>query len=437
MACLRIQALLALLVGLVVGAVAAQGVTLRVACTDTLPSHRLIRESAHEWAAQTGNKVVLVSTPNNSQDRLALAQTQLAARSPEIDIYELDVIWPGFLAEFLIDLSQHVSPEERAEFFPRLIEANTVNGRLIALPAYVDLGLLYYRTDLLSKYGYERPPDTWLELEEMARKVMEGEHATNPQFWGFVWNGHPDEGLTCTSLEWLVSNGAGNFMAPDGSVTFDTPRGADALRRARSWVGGISPHGCTSYISEDARGIFQSGNALFMRNWPYAYSMGQGEQSPIRGRFDVTVLPRGEGEGAVHAAALGGWQFGVSRYSEHPRAAAELVKHLTGPALQKSRAIVGSYTPSRMALFNDAEVLAAQPFMARMPEVVESAVARPSVAAGAAYSRVSFAVRQAVYNVLIGQQDPAAAVAATQARIERLIQNSKRRGNRGDDIGRS
>ena len=74
----------------------------------------------------------------------------------------------------------------------------------------MNIGMLYYRRDLVDKYGYRRPPTTWSELEAMAARIQKGERAAGKtKFWGYVWQGAAYEGLTCNALEWQTSSGAG------------------------------------------------------------------------------------------------------------------------------------------------------------------------------------------------------------------------------------
>jgi trehalose/maltose transport system substrate-binding protein len=216
-----------------------------------------------------------------------------------------------------------------ADFFPRIIENNTVDGRLIGIPFFTDAGLLYYRTDLLEKYGYQKPPNTWEELTEQAQKIQEGKRkAGKPDFWGFVWQGNSYEGLTCDGLEWKDNFGGGTIIERDGRVSIDNPNALKALELAKSWVGTISPRGVTNYKEEESRNVWQSGNAAFMRNWPHCYAPGENKDSSISGKFPVTVLPKGSSTGK-HAATLGGWQLMVSEYSKNPAVAADLVRYLT------------------------------------------------------------------------------------------------------------
>jgi trehalose/maltose transport system substrate-binding protein len=378
---------------------------------------QLCRSGAEAWARDTGNTVKVVSTPNDSNERLALYQQLLANGSPEIDLFQIDVVWPGILADHLIDLRPYAKGAER-EHLPFLIDNNTVDGELKALPWFLDVGLLYYRTDLLAAHGAQ-PPKTWEELTNTASRIQEAERkAGNAQLWGYVWQGRAYEGLTCNALEWIASHGGGRIVDEQGAVNMANPKAAAALDLAAGWVGSITPPGVLNYAEEDARGVFQSGNAVFMRNWPYAWSLAQSSDSPVRGKIGIAPLPASE-EGRS-SAALGGWQLAASRYSRHPEAAASLALYLTSAAEQKRRAIEGSFNPTRQELYHDPEIVAANPLFAELEPVLESAVARPSTVLGSSYSRVSAEFWQAVHSVLAGEEKAAPALEGLQARLERL-----------------
>ncbi len=417
--------MLVLLLGalvLAVGLAQAQ-VTIRVAGDSTAVGEggRWMKEKVEEWARKTGNRVEYIDSPADTNDRLALYQQYWAAKSPDVDVYMIDVIWPGIVAPHALDLKEYFTEAELREFFPRIVQNNTIRGKLTSIPFFTDAGILYYRTDLLQKYGYKNPPRTWAELEQMAKRVMEGERrAGNRDFWGFVFQGKPYEGLTCDALEWIYSFGGGRIIEPDGRISVNNGRAALALNTIRRYVGTIAPPGVTSYAEEEARNVFQQGNALFMRNWPYAYALGQAEGSPIRGKFAVTVLPKGSTE-VGNAATLGGWQLMVSAYSRHPKEAADLVKYLTSYEVQKDNAVRLSRLPTRPALYQDKDVLAKNPWFKDLLPVFQNAVSRPSDVAGARYNQVSEGIWTEVHAALTGRKTGEQAVRDLEARLRRIL----------------
>ena len=398
------KVLLALLsLGLLFGAAQAQ--TIRVAGGAVGQELELSRQLAQMYMEQNpGVTVEVLQSPDSTNDRFAQYLQIFEARSPDIDVMQLDVVWPGQLAQHLVNLYDYEGVQEIADqHFPAIVEANTVDDQLVAIPWFTDAGLLYYRTDLLEEYGFDGPPQTWSELEEMSNTIQEGERQENQDFSAFVWQGNSYEGLTCNALEWVNSAGGGSIISSEEVITINNSAAVDLISRAAEWVGTISPTGVTGFAEEDARNFFQAGNAAFMRNWPYAYGIMNADDSPIAGQFDVSPLPAGENGSA--AATLGGWNLGVSRYSNNIDAAVDVAKFFTSEESQKFRAVQGSFNPTIPTLYEDQEVLEANPFFGSLYDVFTSAVARPSAPAGDQYNEVSRQFFTAVHNVLTGQEE--------------------------------
>ena len=373
------------------------------------------------FTTATGINVTFVPGEQSATDRLANYNQQLGAQSTDNDVFQIDVIWPGIMAQHAVDLSEALS-DLAAQQLPTIVENNTVDGALVSMPWYTDAGLLYYRTDLLEKYGIENPPTTWAELQEQAMAIQEGERAANPAFYGFSFQGKAYEGLTCNALEWQVSHGAGPIIDEDGTVVVNVPEAVAAFERARGWVGTIAPEDVTTFEEPDALNVFAPGNAAFMRNWPYAFAVTQAEGSPLIGKVDVVPLPAGDGPNARNAACLGGWNMMVSKYSQNQEAALEYVKFMCSPGVQKSFAIERSHSPTAVSVYDDPDVAAAQPFIAGLKEVFTGgAVARPSTVSADLYNSVSIAYHTGVNSILSGSTEPAAGAESIQSELEDVM----------------
>ncbi len=352
------------------------------------------------WEERTGHTVTLVPMPQSSSDQFAQYRLWLAAGTADVDLYQTDVIWAPQLSEYFVDLSE-AAKNILGEHFPSVIESQTSDGKLVALPLYTDAPALYYRTDLLEKYG-KSVPKTWAELTETAKLVQDGERAEGQSdLWGFVWQGNAYEGLTCNALEWVKSFGGGQIVEADGTISINNPQAVAALELAAGWIGTISPRGVLAHKEEEARGVWQTGNAVFMRNWPYAFALSAGADSAVKGKFDVAPLPAGTEE-AGSAATLGGWNVAVSKFSTKQEAAVDLALYLASAEAQKRRALLDGNLPTVVALYDDPEIAEAVPLIPRWKEVFADAVPRPSGPTKSKYNEVSSKFWSAVHDTLSG-----------------------------------
>jgi len=378
----------------------------------------VFRTLVEPWEKETGHTVSLVAMPASTTDQFGQYRLWLAAGNSDIDIYQTDVIWAPQLADQFIDLTEHAR-DLIPLHFPSIIESQTVGDKLVALPIFTDAPALYYRKDLLEKHG-QPVPETWERLTEIARIVQDAERAAgNDDMWGFVWQGNAYEGLTCDALEWIKSFGGGQIVEPDGTISVNNEKAIAALELAATWPGTISPPGVLAYQEEEARGVWQTGNAVFMRNWPYAYSLGNSDDSPVKGLFDVATLPTGGGHD-TSAATLGGWNVAVSKYSENQEAAISLAMYLAGPEVQKKRTLVASNLPTIVSLYDDADIAAEQPIVPRWKDVFLQAVPRPSAPTKVKYNEVSAKFWSAVHNTLSGDGTAAENLELLEFELEEL-----------------
>lgn len=364
------------------------------------------------FAEHTGATVNYIKGAESATDRLTYYTQSLNAQSSDIDVFTVDVIWPGILAVHAEDLTSVA--EELAEvgstFFERILNNNKIGDVQVSLPWYTDAGMLYTRTDLLEKYG-ATAPTTWAELEEAAAAITEGEAGDgNSNFVGYTFQAAAYEGLTCNALEWVYSNGGGTFIEEDGTISANSDQAKAAIERAKGWIGGIAPSAVTSYMEEDGRAVWQAGNSAFHRNWPYVYSISQADDSDLKDKFSVGLLPMGDGDGAGHAATLGGWNMMVSKYSKNVDAAKIFAKYMASFEVQRARAIERSLNPTIKEVYEDPDVLAANPYQADfMPIFDGGAVARPSSVTADLYNDASVAIFTTVNELLSGQQDDVSA----------------------------
>ena len=346
-------------------------------------------------------RVNVIPTPASGAGRLAFYELLSERSSSDVDVYQIDVIWAGIFAEHAIDLGEYIPETTLDKHVESIVENNTVDGKLVAMPWYTELPFLFYRKDLLEKYGFNEPPATWDTLEIMATKIAEGEReAGNYSFWGYVWQGRPYEGLTCNALEWQGSHGGGNFISEESKPRMTNLETIAAFQRVASWIGRITPLDVTTMEEEESRLFFQRGNAAFLRNWPSVYSILK-EDTVLADKFGFVPLPAGPGG---RAATLGGWNLMVSAYSEHPREAAALVEFLTNETEQKNRVIVGGYMHTIETLYEDVDIQDSIPFIRDFQMIREYQVKRPSAITGPKYDEVSKAYYNAAFDILHGAE---------------------------------
>jgi trehalose/maltose transport system substrate-binding protein len=370
---------------------------------------------AKRFSKDTGIKVSVVPHPAASDQSYAQLARAFSSKSSSIDVAMIDVVWPGAFAPYLVDLKPKLGKQSKLHA-AGIVANDTINGKLVAMPWFGDYGILYYRTDLLKKYGYKAPPTTWNDLFKMAKKIQDGEQKTNPNFAGFVFQGNSYEGLTCNSLEWIASAGGGHFV-DGGKASINNAKAATILDALRNQVGKTTPRGVTSYQEDQTEHSFDSGDAAFARNWPYQYGIGATAGSKVKGKFSVTVLPHGASGKPV--GTVGGWQLAVSKYSKHKDATIEFVRYMTSPAVEKFDAITNSNVPTITSVAKDPAVVKTNPYL--KPAIASVArVTRPAKYFKTHYNEASKIIYQGINQILNGT--PAKSVLPTmQSRLNTLL----------------
>jgi multiple sugar transport system substrate-binding protein len=328
-----------------------------------------------------------------------------------------DVIWvPEFAqAGWLLDLSPWVSREELTPHFPAAVEAATWGGRVWGMPWNMNVGVVYYRADLLAKYGLA-PPRTWEALVEQAERVRAGEN--DGRLDGVLWQGKQYEGLVCNVLEHFWANGAA-LLGDDGRVLPEPERAEAALRFMRGLIDrGVSPGWVTAGDEELTRRPFGDGRAVFVRSWPYALDLFEQPGSPVRGRVGMIALP-GHAGGAGGVGTTGGFHLAVNRRSRHAEAAVALVRFLAGEHAQRALTAAGvALYPTRMALYQDPEIVRARPVMPRFHDLMLAARPRPVTPY---YLMLSTTLQPEFSAALVAVKTPRQALEQARKRLEYML----------------
>jgi multiple sugar transport system substrate-binding protein len=374
-----------------------------------------------EFERAHGTTVEVIRQPSSTDQRKQGLVISLEADQPDPDVFLMDIVWlEQFIRSgWLQPLDPFFGPDGFSiyPFFRGVVEAvDRFAGHYYALPVFIDIGVLYYRKDLLKKYGFSGPPRIWRDLLQQALAIQAGERSNQPGFNGFLWQGAQYEGLVCAFLEFTASNGGG--IMQDGRIRLNRGANAVALEFMRDLIQkySISPlNTYTDMREEEVRRAFQRGDALFERNWLYAWNLHQSDGSAVKGKIGMTALPQFEEGQSV--AALGGWHIGISRHSDMPGKAWELVRFILSQASQKKLVLNLGWYPGRSDIYTDPEVLKKMPYAGLLQEIFSRVVTRPNIPY---YDQVSDVIQRTVNGCLAGKQAPDAALRLMQSEIDHI-----------------
>ena len=342
----------------------------------------------------------------------------LSAKDTTLDVFLIDIIRPAQFAAagWAEPLDAYLGNERDAfmsRYLPAYREANTVDNKVIALPALADALFLYYRKDLLAKYA-EQPPATWPELARVAKKIQRGEN--DPNLQGLSFQGKAVEGAVCTFL--LPYWSLGGEIIRDGKMSFERSKAEAGLNMWRTMVSdGVAKKNSAEVGTDDTRKEFQAGRVIFGVNWGYAWNHFQaGVDTRVKDKVGVIKLPSMPGGQSV--SCMGGWNWSVSAYSKNKAASVALVRWLSSPGVSKQLALKGSFHPVFPSVYRDPEVLAAVPWFADALPVVETARPRPVTPV---YRAISDALRINTNTVMAGVKTPGQALDEIEQRVSRAL----------------
>src|SRR5919198_455403 len=354
-----------------------------------------------QFAGQ-GLKAKLLEFPTSADEQRNQFVQRQEAKSGECDIFFSDVIWTAEFAaqKWLLDMTDYVN-QRKDEFIPSTLETIHFDNKYFGVPQASDAAFMYYRDDKVSSF-----PSTWQQLYSEAQ-----------QKGGIVYQGASYEGLTCDFLELAFAAG-GKVLSDDGKKSaINSPQNLKALQFMVDGIkSGAAPKAVTTYMEEESRRAFESGKYAFMRNWSYAYALGNAKGSKVAHKFKVAPFPTFQG--GTSAAILGGHNLVISAYSKNPKGAVQLINYLTSPEIEKINFAKFSITPTTTATYSDPEVKKAIPFTDALLKNVQAAHARP---VSPVYPQISQAIYKNVNAALSGQMTPQDALKKADSQINSAL----------------
>ncbi|MGY4687196.1 ABC transporter substrate-binding protein [Petrotoga miotherma DSM 10691] len=342
--------------------------------------------------------------------------TFVVTNAKEPTILSLDMEWINEFSPFLVSLNQETEYFDVNNLIPQTVEMVTINGDIKAIPYYVETGVLYYRKDLLEKYGYE-VPKTWDELITIAKDISQKEGIE-----GFVWPGARYEELTTFFLEIFYSHG-GKIFEGDNFVleqAENKDKALESLKLLNNIISEeISPKGVTTYREEECRNIFQNGDAVFMRNLSYAWHLLNSEGSNINGKVGIAPIPKTDLI-SQQLFVLEGKALAINPNAsdEEREAAKKFIKYLTSKESQIQRLIQLNFLPTNLEVFNDPTISEVDPNLLNFRSSLENLVLKPKAPI---YTEISFPIQNNVYDVLTGRISVERALNNMIAEIEFLL----------------
>ncbi|MFJ8793745.1 ABC transporter substrate-binding protein [Streptomyces sp. NPDC102462] len=373
-----------------------------------------LQKQVDAWnTAHPSEKVTLDELPASADAQLQQLQQNAQVKSTAFSVLGLDVTWTSeFAANRWIDAMP--ASTSTSGLLPAAVDSAKYRGTLYSVPWQTNGGLLFYRSDLLTAAGIKTPPTTWQEMRADCAKVKALPQAKGASCYAGQFDKY--EGLVVNFSEAVQSSG-GHVFDTDGNPTVDTAQAKTALSwLAGAFKDGTIPHEDLTYQEENGRKAFQSGKAIFMRNWPYVWDLANKTDgsSKVAGKFDVAPLPGLDGTGS---STLGGYNLAVSSFTRHKTTARDFITYLTSDSSERANLLAASTAPTRTALYEDRALQKKFPYLADLKRSLDAAVARPKAVR---YGDVSAAIQDAIYPVLSGDAEPATALASLQTKLTQL-----------------
>lgn len=370
--------------------------------------------------ANPKTKVTYQAMPKTSADTHTVLVAALTAKAATPDVLDGDVIWPGEFAsaKWIMPLDGFVGDSFKKSLFDSAVNAGAYKGQTYAVQRWYDSGQMYYRSDLLQKYGLTVPKTTD-ELLTAAKKIQDGERPSDPGFYGWIFPGAKIEALFDHFLELFWSMG-GEIVDNDNVLKLDTPAAAKALQFMYDavYTNKISPPGTSTYRPADLNNLYQQGHAAFMRNWQFSWALiDDPKQSKVAGKNSIAAIPSMQ-SGKQGVGCTGGWMVMINANSKAPDRAWAFCDYLLNQKTQTQMATSQSVSPVRPDAFNDPTVQSSQGgFFKFMAPVLKTTKGRPQIRN---YTELSAVIQTEFNAVMADQKKPADALKSAQQQLDAI-----------------
>ena len=352
----------------------------------------LVKQFNQEHRGVINLKVIRGPLETEAMSDLAISSL-LLGKAP-FDVLLMDVTWlPKYAAAgWMVPLEDYFNDNDINELATGAREGNSYNDHLYRWPLTADMGLLYYRTDLM-----DQPPETPEDLILMSQSLQKHQKVD----WGYVWQGRQYEGLSCVYLEMIDGFGGDWLQTSTNQIGLNSTPGVEAAAWLQDLIDqGVSPEAVTNYAESEALQSFKVGDSAFMRNWPYAWAELQKSDSAVKGNVGITTMVAEPGHST---ATLGSWGLAVLQGSSHVEASIEAIRFLTSESAQKELFLKYGYTPTQQRVFDDPQLLQESPILAEFGKALKVAKPRPQTPL---YAQISDVLQRQLSSILTREQTP-------------------------------
>ena len=362
-----------------------------------------------KWnAAHPDAKVTIHQQSSEADAQHSDLQQNFEAKASAYDIVTVDVVWTAEFAakQWLVPLTGD-SQMDTSALLPATVKAATYGGKLYAAPFASDGGLLYYRKDLVKK-----APIKWSEMIADCKgttvKSTQTATLTKPACYAGQFKQY--EGLTVNAAE-AINSAGGSIVKSDGTTPdVDTSQAAAGINfLVNGFKQGYIPKEALGYTETESLNAFESGQLMFMRQWPYAEAIlgnrGTNKGSKVVGKYAISPLPGLDGPGA---SSLGGHSNAISAYSKHPKTSLEFLKFMQSDDIQRHDLTAGTLAPVISSLYTNAALVKQFPYLPTLLASIQKAVPRPVTPF---YPAVTNAIETNVYAALQGTKTTQTALA--------------------------